>query len=89
MNKTELINELEKGLASKVQAKAVLESMLSAITDALKKGDDVTLTGFGTFKVTERKERTIKNIQTGKSLKVKAKKVPKFVPGKALKDSIA
>ena len=88
MNKTELINELEKGLESKVQAKTVLESMLAAITDALKKGDAVTLTGFGTFKVTERKARTIKNIQTGKSLKVKAKKVPKFVPGKALKESV-
>ena len=88
MNKTELINELEKGLDSKAKAKAVLESLLSGITDALKKGDSVTLTGFGTFKVTERKARTIKNIQTGKSLKVKAKKVPKFVPGKALKEGI-
>ena len=82
MNKTELINELEKTLDSKVQAKAVLESLLSGITDALTKGDSVTLTGFGTFKVTERKARTIKNIQTGKNLKVKAKKSPDLFPAK-------
>ncbi len=79
---------MAKGLESKAQAKAVLESLLSAVLDVLKKGEAVTLTGFGTFKVAERKARTIKNIQTGKSLKVKAKKVAKFVPGKALKDSV-
>jgi nucleoid DNA-binding protein len=88
LNKTELINEMAKGLESKVKAKVVLESILSTIMGVLKKGETVTLTGFGTFKVAERKARTIKNIQTGKSLKVKAKKVAKFVPGKALKDSV-
>ena len=88
MNKTELIDELAKGLDSKIQATAALESILSSITDTLRAGDSVTLTGFGTFKVTERKARTMKNIQTGEELKVKAKKAPKFVPGKLLKGAI-
>ena len=88
MNKTELINEMEKVLNSKKEAKLALESILSSITDALKKNDTVTLTGFGTFKVSNRKAREVKNIQTGKMMKVKAKKVPKFVPGKNLKEAV-
>jgi DNA-binding protein HU-beta len=88
VNKTELIDEMEKVLDSKKEAKLALECILSCITDALKKNEPVTLTGFGTFKVSERKARTVKNIQTGKMMAVKAKKVPKFTPGKNLKDSV-
>jgi|WetSurSiteA1Bulk_404760.scaffolds.fasta_scaffold295748_1 DNA-binding protein HU-alpha len=88
MNKTELIDEMEKALNSKKEAKLALESLLSAITHALKEKDTVTLTGLGTFKVTHRKARTVKNIQTGKIMPVKAKHAPKFTPGKKLKDAI-
>ena len=88
MNKTEMIDELEKVLSSKKEAKLALESILSSISTALKNNETVTLTGFGTFKVAERKAREVKNIQTGKMMKVKAKKVPKFVPGKKLKEMV-
>ena len=88
MNKTELIDELEKVLSSKKEARLALESILSSITDALKKKEAVTISGFGTFKVTERKARTVKNIQTGKMMDVEAKNAPKFVPGKNLKDAV-
>ena len=88
MNKTDLINEVAAVLKSKNDAKAALDCLLSAITNALKTGDSVTLTGFGSFKVVERKARTVKNIQTGKDIQVNARKVPKFVPGKVLKDAV-
>jgi nucleoid DNA-binding protein len=88
LNKTDLINEMASVLKSRNEAKAALDSLLSAIANALKNGDSVTLTGFGSFKVVERKARTVKNIQTGKEIKVSARKVPKFVPGKVLKDSV-
>ena len=88
MNKTELIDEMGKVLQSKKEAKMALESLLSCVTEALKNDDSVTLTGFGTFKVTKRKARTVKNIQTGKMMAVKAKNVPKFTSGKNLKDSV-
>ena len=88
MNKTQLIDEMEKVLNSKKEAKLALESILSSIAGALKKNETVTLTGFGTFKIANRKAREMKNIQTGKMMKVKAKKVPKFVPGKGLKEAV-
>lgn len=88
MTKAELINEMAKTLSSQKEAKKVLESMLSTITQALKKGDTVTISGFGTFKVSERKARTGRNPQTGKEMIIKPKNVPRFVPGKNLKDSV-
>ena len=88
MTKTELINEMAAVLNSKKEAQAVLESLLSAITDALKNGDTITLTGFGTFKVSERKARVGRNPQTGKEIVIKPKIVPKFVPAKLLKDAV-
>jgi len=63
-------------------------TVFSSITKALKKKDTVTLIGFGTFKVGQRKARKGRNPQTGEEIKIKAKKVAKFVPGKALKDAI-
>lgn len=88
MTKTDLINEMAKVLNSTKEAKKVCESLLSTISGALKKGDPVTLTGFGTFKVSKRKARKGRNPQTGEQIKIKAKKVVRFTPGKHLKDTI-
>ena len=73
MNKTQLIDVIaEKAELSKTQAKAALESTLAAITESLKEGDAVQLVGFGTFKVNHRAERTGRNPQTGKEIKIPA-----------------
>ena len=89
MNKSELIEAIAKhaGL-SKASAGRALEGALSAIKGSLKKKQHVSLVGFGTFKVGNRAARTGRNPQTGKALKIKAAKVPKFRPGKALKDFV-
>lgn len=89
MNKGDLINELAKVTCTKKEAEEALDCVLSTITKALKKNDTVTLVGFGTFKVSKRTARTGRNPQTGEEIKIKAKKVPKFVAGKALKDAVA
>lgn len=88
MNKGDLINEVAKVVSTKKEAKAAVDCVFSSITKALKKKDTVTLVGFGTFKVDKRKARKGRNPQTGESIKIKAKRVPKFVPGKALKDTV-
>jgi len=89
MNKADLINEVAKVVCTKKEAQAAVDCVLSSITKSLKKKDAVTLIGFGTFKVTKRKARTGRNPQTGEEIKIKAKNVPKFVAGKALKDTVA
>lgn len=77
MNKTQLIDVIaDKADLSKAQAKAALESTLAAITESLKEGDAVQLVGFGTFKVNHRAERTGRNPQTGKEIKIAAANVP-------------
>ncbi|HEB5245725.1 TPA: DNA-binding protein HU-alpha [Klebsiella pneumoniae] len=89
MNKTQLIDVIaDKADLSKAQAKAARESTLAAITESLKEGDAVQLVGFGTFKVNHRAERTGRNPQTGKEIKIAAANVPAFVSGKALKDAV-
>ena len=88
MNKGELIEAIAKVTETKVEAAKVLETTLTAITKSLKKGDPVTLIGFGTFKVSKRKARIGRNPQTGRSLKIKAKKVPVFKAGAALKKAV-
>ncbi|AEC16912.1 DNA-binding protein HU-alpha [Gallibacterium anatis] len=89
MNKTELVDVIaEKTKLSKKDSKAALEAALEAITESLKAGDAVQLIGFGTFKVNQRQERTGRNPQTGKEIKIPATKVPAFVSGKALKDAV-
>ncbi len=88
MTKKKLINEMSKTLHSTKEAKAALESLLSNITDALKKGDSVTLTGFGTFQVSKLRARTGLNPRTGEIIEIKAKNVARFVAGKHLKDAI-
>ena len=88
MTKTELIKEVAKVLESQKEAQAVIESLIANITAALKKGDSVTLTGFGTFKVSKRKARTGRNPRTGEKIKIKAKNIAQFVPGKSLKQAV-
>ena len=88
MNKEELITEVAKTTCTKAEAGKALNAVIEAIKKALKKGDKVTLIGFGTFSVTKRAARTGRNPQTGKPIKIAAKKVPKFTAGKALKDFV-
>lgn len=86
MNKNELIEQMAKaGGVSKIAAEKALGGALSAISKALKKGDKVTLVGFGTFSVVKRAARQGRNPQTGKPLTIKARKVAKFTAGKGLK----
>lgn len=89
MNKTELIDAVAKdsGLARKDAAKAV-DSLVSAVMKAMKKGDDVAITGFGKFSVTKRGARTGRNPATGAALKIKASKAPKFSAGATLKAAV-
>jgi len=88
MNKGDLVNEVAKVVSTKKEAQAAVDCVLSSITKALKKKQKVTLIGFGTFKVDKRKARKGINPQTGEKIKIKAKRVPKFVPGKALKEAV-
>ncbi len=88
MNKGDLVNEVAKVVCSKKEAQAAVDCVINTITKALKKKDTVTLVGFGTFKVVKRKARKGRNPQTGEEIKIKATKVPKFVPGKALKAAV-
>ena len=88
MNKGDLVEEVAKVVNTKKEAQAAVDCVFSTITNALKKEDSVTLIGFGTFKVGQRKARTGRNPQTGAEIKISAKNVAKFVPGKALKDAV-
>ncbi len=88
MNKGDLVNEVAKVVCTRKEAQAAVDCVLSSITKALKKKQKVTLIGFGTFKVDKRKARKGINPQTGEKIKIKAKRVPKFVPGKALKEAV-
>jgi nucleoid DNA-binding protein len=88
MNKGDLINELAKVTVTKKEAETAVNSIFGAITKALKKGNKVTLIGFGTFSVTKRAARKGRNPQTGREMKIAARKVPKFTPGKALKVAV-
>ena len=88
MNKGDLVNEVAKVVSTKKEAQVAVDCVFESITKALKKKDTVTLIGFGTFKVNKRKARKGRNPQTGEEIKIKAKRVPKFVPGKALKDAV-
>jgi nucleoid DNA-binding protein len=89
MNKGDLVKEVAKVVNTKKEAQAAADCVFSTITKALKKKDTVTLIGFGTFKVAQRNARKGRNPQTGAEIKISAKKVPKFVPGKALKDAVS
>ena len=89
MNKAELIDAIaDSAELSKASATRALDSAIESITKALKKGDTVTLVGFGTFSVRKRAARMGRNPRTGETIKIKASKVPGFKAGKALKDAI-
>ena len=88
MNKADLIKEVAKVVNTKKEAEAAVDCVLATIIKALEKGGAVTLIGFGTFKVATRAARKGRNPQTGEEIEIKATKVPKFVPGKALKELV-
>ncbi|MDP2829926.1 MAG: HU family DNA-binding protein [Sulfuricellaceae bacterium] len=89
MNKSELIDAISKDAdISKAAAGRALDAAVSAVKGALKKGDMVTLVGFGTFYVGARAARNGRNPRTGATIKIKAAKSPKFRAGKALKDAV-
>lgn len=89
MNKAEMIDAVADAAdISKAAATRALDGALNSIAKALKKGESVTLVGFGTFSVRKRKARTGRNPRTGETINIKATKVPGFKPGKALKDAI-
>ena len=89
MNKSELIEAIaESADLTKADAGRALDAVIESITHALKKGDTVSLVGFGSFGVKERAERQGRNPQTGNTITIQAAKLPSFKPGKALKDAI-
>jgi nucleoid DNA-binding protein len=88
MKKAQLIDEVAKVTGSKKKADLAVSATFAAIQKALKKGDDVTIVGFGTFGVAKRKARKGRNPQTGQEIKIAAKKVPVFKAGKGLKDTV-
>jgi DNA-binding protein HU-beta len=89
MNKSELIEHIAKQAdISKAAATRALDAIVGGVKTTLKKSGSVTIVGFGTFAVSKRAARTGRNPRTGAAIKIKAVKVPKFKPGKALKDSL-
>ncbi len=89
MHKKELVEAVaQKTGKSQKDVKETLEAILSTITETIKKGDKVTLVGFGTFSVQQTQARTGRNPQTGKPLQIKAKKRPKFKAGSELSGSV-
>jgi len=89
MTKKELIDEMAQHLSTKKEAEAALDALLAAITTSLKKGEKISLSGLGTFRVSKRKARKGRNPRTGEAIKIKASKVPQFSAGKALKAAVA
>jgi DNA-binding protein HU-beta len=88
MNKSDLVDEVSRVLKTKKDAQLAVDCVLSSVIKTLEKGGSVSLVGFGTFKVTERKARKGRNPQTGEEINIAASKVPKFVSGKALKEAV-
>ncbi len=89
MNKSELIDAIASGAdISKAAAGRALDSTIDAVTESLRKGEQVSLVGFGTFNVKQRAARMGRNPQTGATIEIKAATVPSFKAGKALKDAV-
>jgi DNA-binding protein HU-beta len=89
VNKSELVEHIAKHAdISKAAAARALEALIGGVKSTLKKSGSVSLVGFGTFSVTKRAARAGRNPRTGDVIKIKAAKVPKFRPGKALKDAL-
>lgn len=91
MRKPELVEAVQAaaGLDTKSQAEAAVDAVFDAITKALAAGEEVAMTGFGTFKVSRRAARQGVNPRTGEKIQIAAKTVPKFSAGKSLKDAVA
>jgi DNA-binding protein HU-beta len=88
MNKAELVSAMAKEAGiTKGQAEKALNCMQTSVVDAIRKGDKVTLVGFGTFSSVQRRARTGRNPQTGSEIKIPAKRVPKFAPGIQLREA--
>ncbi len=88
MNKAELVSAMSKASGiTKAEAEKALNSMQDCVVDAVRKGEKVTLVGFGTFSTVQRKARTGRNPQTGAEIKIPAKRVPKFSPGIRLREA--
>lgn len=89
MNKNDLVANMAKEAGfTKAAATKALDALLSSVTGALKKGDEVRLVGFGTFSVSKRAATTGRNPRTGATIKIKARKLAKFKAGKALQDAV-
>jgi len=89
MNKTDLVEKIAASTGiTKTSAAAAIDVLVASVTAALKKGDRVTLVGFGTFSVSQRKARNGRNPQTGGVLKIAARRVAKFTPGVDLKKHV-
>lgn len=89
MNKSELIQHIaDRADISKAAAGRALEATIGAVTRELQKGNDVAITGFGTFSLKERAARTGRSPATGKAIQIAAKNTAHFKPGKALKDAL-
>ncbi len=89
MNKADFVSSVaDSAELSKADAGRAVDAMVETITKALKKGDTVTLVGFGTFAIRKRAARTGRNPRTGEAIKIKASKNPAFKAGKALKDAV-
>ena len=89
MNKTDLIDAIASAAdLSKADAGRALDAVVDSITDSLKKGDPVSLVGFGTFQVKPRAAREVRNPQTGATIQIAASNQPSFKAGKALKDAV-
>lgn len=89
MNKAELVSAIaDTGELSKADAGRAIDALIEVIKKGLKKGDTITLVGFGTFSVRKRAARQGRNPQTGATIKIKASKNPAFKAGKALKDAV-
>lgn len=90
MTKAELVQKIhaKSGLSTKAQTEAALDATIEALTEALKGGESVTFTGFGSFKVTDRAARKGRNPRTGKEINIPASKAVKFTPGKMLKEAV-
>lgn len=89
MNKNELVNEVaNRTNLSKADSTRSVDAVVDSISEALSKGDAVSLAGFGTFRVKQRSARTGRNPRTGETIEIKASKVPSFKAGKGLKDKV-
>jgi DNA-binding protein HU-beta len=90
MTKAELVKDLKDkaGLATLAKAEAAYDGLFAILADTLKKGGDISISGFGSFKVVQRKARKGRNPRTGQEIQIQASKAVKFTPGKALKESL-